>query len=486
MKQPLRVAVIGGGISGLSAAYRIQELAWSYQQNIELSVLEAGQRFGGVINTYSQADILLETGPDSFITQKPQALELCRKLGIAQQVIPTNQEHRRTYVASGQKIHPLPDGFLMMAPTKWLPFLTSPLFSFSGKCRMAMDLWLPPKQTPTDESLAAFVRRRFGQEALTKIAQPMVGGIYTADPEKLSLYATMPRFLELERKYGSVIRGLQAESNSTKQDSGARYSLFASLDKGMQVMVDALVKKLPPQFLQLNSAVERLEPSAAQGWNLLLKDGRVLNARAVVLALPAHQSARLLSSIDTDLSSHLSGIAYASSVVLNLVFRRQDIPQSLDGFGFVVPAAERRNILACTFSSVKFAGRSNPEQVVLRVFMGGAMQPENCTLSDEQLTKLAREDLACYLGITMPPLLSMISRHPFSMPQYHVGHLARLKSIESRLGLHQGLALCGNAYTGVGIPDCIASGQQAAENIMRQLFRYAPAATGNLQTVLAK
>lgn len=472
-KRP-RVVVVGGGIAGLSAAHRLHELAQLQRRPIELILLEASNRVGGVISTYVSDELILESGPDSFITQKPWALNLCHRLGLSHRLIKTNPEHRRTYVASGNKIHPLPDGFLMMAPTRWEPFLMSPLFSWGGKLRMALDMVLPAQKYLQDESLADFVRRRLGQEALERIAQPMVSGIYTADPEKLSLEATMPRFLELERKYGSIIRGLQAEANqpsqSAKNDAGPRYSLFVSLDQGMQVLVDGILQKLPAGCIKLNSPVQYLLAENNQpGWNLHLNDGSSLHADAVVLATPAHHSARLLQVLDRDVSSELLGIPYASAAVLSLIYRRQDIPHALDGFGFVVPAMEQRSILACTFSSVKFVNRAPDQQVILRLFMGGALQPDIYRLGDADLEMRARQDLQAYLGITMPPLAASLSRHPLSMPQYHVGHKQRIQRIDAGLKRMPGLSLAGNAYHGVGIPDCINSGQQAADNIFQYL-----------------
>jgi len=470
MLERLRIAVVGGGISGLAAAHRLRELSAQQGLEAEVILLEASERLGGVINTKRQNDLLLETGPDSFITQKPWALDLCKRLGISDEVMPTNQQFRRSYIAQGNHIHPLPEGFLMMAPSKWWPFITSPLISWPGKLRMACDLFLPAAPHKSDESLASFVRRRLGQEALDKIAQPMVGGVYTADPEKLSLLATMPRFMEMEQKYGSVIRGLRSESQSTKQDSGARYSMFVTMEHGMQSLVEALSKRLLPQHIHLQTPVQSINRTVS-GWTVLLHDGGKLNAHAVILALPAHQASKLMSGMDSRLADDLSQIEYASSAVLNLVYNRRDIPDGLEGFGFVVPAVEGRFSLACTFSSVKFAKRSPADQVILRVFAGGAMQNRICELSDAELIEHAQVDLKHYLGIKTSPRSALVSRHVASMPQYHLGHIARVKRIEARLQQIPGLYLAGNAYCGVGIPDCINSGQQAAEMLIGKLPR---------------
>lgn len=471
-----RIAIIGGGISGLAAAHRLVELAAGRQKELDVILLEAKSRLGGLISTRSYGDFIIESGPDSFITQKPWAIDLCRRLGLASQLMGTCEENRRTFVALRGRLHPLPEGFVMLAPTDWRSFLGSSLFTWPGKLRMALDLVLPPRRETGDESLASFVARRFGKEALERVAQPMIGGIYTADPGKLSMLATFPKFLELEQAYRSVIRGLAKEQQALEtapnrpggQQSGARYSLFASLQGGLQLLVDRLAERIPPHWLRLGAPVSGLaQPAGGQGWRIALASGEGLMATALILATPVNVTASLLGDLDAQLSSDLASIPLASSVVLNFVYAREDIPHQLDGFGFVVPALERRSIIACSFASRKFSGRAPEGNVILRVFMAGALAPEIYRLSDDDLVASARQDLELYLGVRANPLSASLVRHPDSMPQFHVGHLERLARIEERVRCHRGLALAGNAYRGVGIPDCIHSGEMAAESLLR-------------------
>ncbi len=474
-----RIVVIGGGISGLAAAHKIGELSEQLDLNRrpEVVLLESSDRVGGVIRSRKEHGCLIECGPDSFITQKPWAVNLCQRIGLTDRIVQTNEDCRRTFVALGGKLHPVPEGFIMLAPTQWWPFVTSSLFSPVGKLRMAMDLILPKRTSRADESLSDFVLRRLGREALERIAQPMVGGIYTADPDLLSLQATMPRFLELEDHYGSIIKGMLAEQlkrSATPQkrpaESGARYSIFVSLDDGLQVLVDKLVSKLPATAVRCGVSATKVVPATDQGrWEVILSGGGSLAADGLVLAMPSYAAAALLSELDDQLSSDLGSIPYASSSVLNLIYDRSDIRHKLDGFGFVVPATEPQSMIACTFSSVKYPGRAPDGKVLIRVFLGGALKPEINDLPEVELLKITRADLAQLLAVSAEPQYSCLSSWPRSMPQYHVGHLSLVERIESRLAAMPVLALAGNAFRGVGIPDSIHSGELAAEGIMKQL-----------------
>jgi len=479
VSQPYRVAVIGGGIAGLAAANRLLELAAARGIPVALTLLEARARLGGTIATERTDGFVIEGGPDSFISEKPWALDLCRRLGLGPALIGTRDEHRRTFVVRDGSLQPLPEGFLLLAPTRFWPFVVSPLFSWSGKLRMAPDLVLPRGRATDDESLGSFVGRRLGREALERVAQPLVSGIYTADPDRLSLAATMPRFLEMERRHRSVILGMLHQparrpavagpaTGGGGEESGARWSLFVSLDDGMQRLVDAITARLPRNAARVGATVTTIAPGAAAGeWRVVLADGDVLEADAVVLATPAHVAAALTRDLDPLLASELAGIPYASSATVTLAYRRADVPHQLDGFGFVVPLVEGRRIIACTFSSVKYPGRAPADAVLLRSFAGGALQASMSTLDDSNLEAAVRSELAALLGISAPPILVRVHRHPDAMPQYHVGHLARVARIEERLARHHpGLAVAGNAYRGVGIPDCVRSGEAAAETAL--------------------
>ena len=463
-----RVVVIGGGIAGLAAAHRVTELATERRDPLELLVLEARPRLGGTIATEHAGGFLVEGGPDSFLSEKPWALALCRRLGIEDRLVRTDVRFRRTFVLFRGQLHPLPDGFQLLAPTRLIPFVASRLFSWPGKLRMALDLVLP-RGGGDDESLGAFVRRRFGAEALERVAQPLVAGIYTADPDTLSLAATMPRFLELEHRERSVTlalwRAMRRAPGSGAGSSGARWSLFVTLRDGMEDLIRVLADRLPSGALRAKERVVGLERHRER-WRIGLEHGEHLDADAVIVAVEAHQAARILRCVDPALSQLLREIPYASSATVSLGYRRADVPHPLDGFGFVVPRVEGRAALACTFSSVKYPGRAPEGHVLLRVFLGGALDAGVLDGDDAALEAIARGEVGLALGVNAAPVLSRVSRHPLSMPQYVVGHLARVEAIEHRVAAHAGLALAGAAYRGVGIADSIRSGEAAADGVM--------------------
>jgi oxygen-dependent protoporphyrinogen oxidase len=464
----VRLAVVGGGIAGLAAAHRAVEVARERGLTLDLALFEAGDRLGGTIQTERHEGFLVECGPDSFLSEKPWALALCRRLGIEDRLVRTDDRFRRIYVAFRGRLHPLPDGFQLLAPTRLGPFVRSGLFSWPGKLRMAMDLVLPRGGDP-DESLGGFVSRRLGREALERVAQPLVAGIYTADPDVLSLAATMPRFLELERRERSVILGLWRAARRAPAEaagaSGARWSLFVTFADGMEEFIRALASRLPAEAIRLKERVTSVTREGG-GWRLGMADGSAAAADGVIIATESHQAGRMLRYADPALSHLLDDIAYASSATVTFGWRRADIPHPLDGFGFVVPQVERRPIIACTFSSVKYPGRAPDGFALLRVFVGGALNEAALDSDDETLTRVARAELGELLGIQAPPLFSRVSRYPRAMPQYHVGHLARVDAIEGCLRRHPGLALVGGAYRGVGIADCIRSGEDAAARLL--------------------
>ncbi len=512
-----RIVIIGGGITGLAAAHRILEREQELREQVELTLLEARPQVGGIVQTEEREGFLLEGGPDSFLSEKPATLDLARRLGLKSHLIETNKSYRRSFIVRHGRLLPVPQGFHLIAPAQFWPFFASGIFSWPGKARMAMDLLLPRRNMngKAEESLAEFVRRRLGREALERMAQPMIGGIYTADPEKLSLRATMPRFLEMERKHRSLIRALRKEAKSATMfrgssptagspagqpgwggtvregtdTSGARYSLFLSFDRGIQLLTDKLAERISNSksqitggvhssqaFIRVNTAVESLaleRESAVSDevprWKLKTSRSETLVADAICLALPTYVSANLLRDIDDRLASELDKICYASSATINLGYKREDISHALDGFGFVVPFIERRSLIACTFSSVKFAGRAPEGCALMRAFVGGALQPEMYDLSQAELISRVCNDLRYLLGIKRPPLFAEVSRWEHSMPQYHVGHIERVKGIQERVASLPALTLAGNAYSGPGIADCIRSGEAAANTLIDAL-----------------
>jgi oxygen-dependent protoporphyrinogen oxidase len=456
------VVIVGGGIAGLAAAHRVRER----DPACRVTVLEASERLGGSVGTEHVQGFLVEHGADSFLTEKPWAMDLARRLGLTERLVRTRDDRRRTFVVRDGRLHALPEGFLMMAPTQLWPIVTSDLFSLGGKLRMALDLVLPRRTATDDESLDAFVRRRLGAEALERAAQPLVGGIYTADPTRLSLAATMPRFIEMERTHRSIILAMWRQAKAAaRKDSGARWSLFASFAGGMQTLVDALAQRLPEGAVRLGTRVDALTRDIGGGWRVATAGGETLGAAHVVVTLPAYATAALLRPHDSELADRLASIRYASSAIVTLAYARDQIAHPLDGFGFVVPAIERRQIIAGSFSSVKYDGRAPAGQVLLRAFVGGALADDLAHLPDTDLVGIAERELGDLLGIRGRPTLVRIARHARAMPQYDLGHLGRVEEIEAAVAQLDGLGLAGSAYRGVGIPDCVHSGERAVDTI---------------------
>lgn len=467
--QPIKIVVIGGGITGLAAAHRAIELGEQRERPVEVKLVEATDRVGGVIRTERDNGFLIECGPDNFITNKPAGLALVGRLGLTDRLLQTNDAHRRALVVRRGQLYPIPEGFLMMAPTKAWPIIRSPLLSPWGKLRMAMETRVACAEDNRgdlyDESLESFVRRRLGNEAFDRIVQPLVAGVYTADPATLSLRATLPRFLEMERNHGSLIRAMRAQvAARTGKDSGARYSLFVSFVDGMSTLIDALVDRIGTGRIVRGSRVDTIDHNQS-GWSLRTQRGDSIDADHVIVALPTHAAAGLLGSVDRDLADQLGSIEYASSAVVQLGWRRDQVPHPLDGFGFVVPAIENRRILAGSFSSVKYSGRAPQHHVLMRAFVGGATDPEALTMNDRTLVETVRNEFKGLLGVTAPPLITHINRWERSMPQYKVGHADRVRRIVESTSKHAGLHLVGNAYRGVGIPDCIADAERAVDAI---------------------
>ncbi len=472
---PRRVAIIGGGIAGLAAAHRLTELA----PGANMVLLEAGDRLGGIIGTLRQDGFLIERSADSFITNIPWAIDLCRRIGLADQLIPTSAAHRGAMVVAHGKLRRVPNGFLLMRPERLWPVLRSPILSVSGKLRLACERFVPARREATDESVASFARRRLGAEAYQRLVQPLVGGIYTADPEQLSLQATLPRFAEMERRHGSLSRAArldrnaEADSGGIPADAGARYSMFVAPREGLTALVEAIAARLPQGCVRLNTAVSRIERSenkwrlsySPQGTNGPTEQWEV---DCVVIATPAATAVRLLDELDPTLAGELAGIESAGCAIVALGYQRSQFAHSLDCFGFVVPAVERRRILSASFSSVKFPGRAPDGKVLIRVFLGGALQEDLLALDDDRLRAVAEQELRDLLGIEGNAGLSQVYRWRQAMPQYYLGHIDRVQRINDRLSRLPGLTLAGNAYHGVGIPHCIQSGEQAAEQSLHE------------------
>ena len=472
--------MIGGGITGLAAAQRLV----SRSDNVQVVLLESSRRLGGIIRTEAADGFLMELGPDSFITNKPAAIQLCEEIGFADQLIPTDARFRRSLVLRNGKPLPVPDGFMLMAPSRLWAILTTPILSLTGRLRLLSEALIARRTTEEDESLASFVRRRFGQQTLERLVQPLVGGIYTADPEKLSLEATMPRFSEMEQSHGSVIRATLAQQKIDRKrssgqhteihdfsGSGARYGLFATAAGGLSDMVAAIERALRKSGrveTQLGVEVTGIErPTASNShWIVQLPDQCPMTFDAVIVTLPTHAAARILkTAISPELHAALQEIEYASSAIVVSGHLLSDFDHPMDAFGLVVPAIERRKILAVSFSSRKFPDRAPAGQILLRTFVGGAMQPELLNHDDDTIAGFVNDESRSIFGMKSEPLFNEVIRYNNAMPQYHIGHLDRVARIESLLKNTPGLYLAGSAYTGVGIPDSIASGWTAAESV---------------------
>ncbi len=474
------VVVVGGGITGLSAAWRLQKAA-RQTPGLRYTVLERSARWGGKLRTemvggYGEEPFIVEVGPDSFITQKPWALQLARELGMEDRLLGTNDHKRTVYVLHRGKLTPMPDGLMLIVPTKFTPFITSSLISPLGKLRMGLELFIPPKRDGADETLADFMRRRLGSEALDKLAEPLLSGIYNSDAEQQSLLATFPRFRALEEKHGSLIRGMLAAQRQRMQAKGAvphagngsgkRVSMFVSFLGGMQEFVDTLAGKLSGD-LRLSTGVERLEKLPGGRYRLALDNGATLEADAVILALPADVTADLLDTLAPEAARHLRAIRTVSTGTVSLAYRTDEIGHPLNGFGVVIPRSEKRRINAITWTSTKFDHRAPAGYELIRVFFGGSRTPQTMELADSALLPLVREELQSILGIRAEPVFHRVYRWAQAQPQYDLGHLDRVAAIEA--ALPPDLLVAGSPYRGVGIPDCVYQGQQAADKALARV-----------------
>ena len=444
---------MGGGIAGLSAALALRE------SGRDVLLLEAGPRLGGVIRTEAVDGFVVDAGPDAMLAQKPEGLALCAALGLSDRLIPTSPRTRAVFVLHRGRLHPLPEGMALAVPTRVLPFLRSGLFSWPGKLRMALDVVLPRRASDGDESIASLVQRRFGAEAVERIGEPLMAGIHAGDPGRLSVQATFPRLAEMERRHGSLIRGMWA--SRPRGPAAAPGSAFYSLAGGLGELVDGLARRLPPASVRLGArvrALARREGALA----VTLQDGAAISAQAVVVAVPAYAAAPLVSPLSPEAGVLLQTIPFVSSATVALGYRREDVAHALDGYGLLVPRGEGLRCSACTFASAKFAGRAPEGRVLLRAFLGGARDPDVLRLDDAELAALARRELGPVLGLRGAPVLERVYRWPRSTPQMQVGHLERMARLDAVVDGVPGLFLAGAGLHGAGLPDCIADGGRAA------------------------
>ena len=473
------MAIIGGGISGLATAFALQEQAAAAGLSLRCTVLEAGTAWGGKIVTHRVGNLIAEGGPDSFLSLKPAGLELCAKLGLTEQLINTNETEKKAFVYSRGRLRELPEGLVVMTPSQIGTLVRSGLLSWAGLMRMCLDVLLPIKRPREgkDESLASFFRRRFGREAFERLIEPLMAGIYAGDAEEMSVAATFPRFVELELQYGSVIRGMIAaqRARSGEELPGLQHTMFVSLKNGLADLVTALVDHLTHQgvVLRIGAKVEALRVRSHQlnrwTYDVILNDGLSLSVECLVLATPAYISADLLRPLTPIAGGLLDLVPYTSTATISMSFPTSTVAGRVEGFGFVVPRVEGRDLLAATWTSLKWPHRAPPEQVLIRCYVGGVGREGILELEDRPLIARVRSELAGLCGVTAEPQFVEVNRWMKAMPQYTIGHLDRLKQIEAALSRYGGLVLTGAAYRGVGIPDCIRNGTLAAQRVIRHL-----------------
>jgi oxygen-dependent protoporphyrinogen oxidase len=473
----MRIAIIGGGIAGLAAAYELEK-ARTAGAAVDYALFEERPRLGGSIDSEMVGGAVLERGPDSFLTEKPAAAELCRELGLGGELIPSNDAARKTYIVTRNRLVALPDGLMFLVPTKLVPTAMTRLFSVRTKLRMALELLHPPRPSEVDESVAALVKRHFGQEAVDRLADPLLSGIYGGDATQLSAQTVLPRLVEMETKYGSLTRGMLAahrkmralakNTSKTQNRGAAGAAVFTALRGGMGTLVDAIAERLDATSVRTSTPVRGIEKTA-QGWKVL-SDGVSEEFDALIMAAPAWIAGELLAPVDAVLGAELGGIPYSSSITVNLVYDEEKIGPLPDGFGFLVPVVEGRAMLACTFAHRKFLGRTPPGKAVFRAFLGGMKRTDLLAENDQALVEVVRREMreilgAKTFGAEVKPEFAQVTRWPCAMAQYAVGHKERMRRVNASVTALPGLRLVGNAYDGIGVPDCIRLGRKAAREL---------------------
>lgn len=478
------VVIAGAGITGLAAAYYLQKAIEERSLPVRYTLLESSSRIGGKLLTdkvdaVGDAPFIIEGGPDCFLTQKPWAVELAKEIGIAGELSGTNDERRQVYVLIRGRPTRLPDGVLLIVPTKFMPFALSPMISPLGKLRMGMDLFIPRKSDDEDETLADFITRRLGSEALDKIAEPLMSGIYNAEADRQSIMATFPRFRAIEKEHGSLIKGMLASRRARSGASapkppssmnGTPSTIFVTFKEGTQQLATEIHKRLTGQ-VELDATIRTVEQGEQGRYVLAVEtdeNQRAIDADAMILATPAYVSANLLREVAPDAASTLEQIRYVSTGTVSLAYRNEDLAGVADGFGLVIPQSEQRPINAITFSSTKFDNRAPQGYSLLRVFFGGSRSPQSMELGDEELVRVVRKEMKDILGIEAAPLFERIYRWHRANPQYDIGHLDRVGEIERNLP--DRVVVAGSAYRGVGIPDCVHQAQIAVERILEQIY----------------
>jgi len=456
-----RIAIIGGGISGLSAAFAIEKQKRSGLP-VEYVLYEASGQFGGVLRTEKVDGCIVEAGPDSFLTEKSWAADFCREIGIGDQLISSNDAERKTYILVNGRLLPLPDGLMFMVPTEILPVVFSPLFSLHTKLCMAREWFSAPRNSP-DESVAQMVERHYGAEMVERLAEPLLSGVYGGEASQLGVRSVLPRFAEMESQYGSLGKAMLAARKKSIA-SGLAKPIFTSLKNGMQQLVDALSLQLDQRSLRAKTSVTALQRTES-AWSVSTPN-RSENFDGVILASPAPNASSLLHDAAPALSQKLGDIAYTSSITVALGYGNEVRSPLPPGFGFLVPRSEGKSLLAATFVHNKFPFRAPGDRALIRCFLGGARQEQTLEMPDEKILSRVRDELRQILGISAEPIFTRIYRWKSAMAQYNVGHVERVQRIDALCSQIPTLALAGNAYRGIGIPDCIRSGENAAARVL--------------------
>lgn len=467
-----KVVIIGGGITGLAAAYYLEQQAQLNGRSIEYILLEKETRLGGKISTDREGPFLVDGGPDCFITYKPWGVDLCRDLGLGNNLIGTQPVKRKTSILDSGRLKPLPDGVMLIVPTRLMPFALSPLFSIFGKLRMAMEILIPPRSEAGDETLASFIRRRLGNEALDKLAEPLLSGIYTNDPEKMSLQSSFPRFIALEKKFGSLTRGMLSTKRSRRRNSppGSNHQLpmFVTLEEGLEQLTDTLQHHIPERSLRLSTRAVNIQKDTRKGTPYLIhtEDGEQLAADGIILTTPANISSHIIKNIHPLLSKKLSRIRFSSSAVMSLGFSQQNQLPELDGYGFLVPKTAGRRINACTWSSKKFNYRAPDNHLLLRCFLGGPGNENLVNLPPDEILAIVLDELKDIIGLEAQPQMVKLYRWINGHPQYDLGHPDLVKELHLLTRDQTGIYLAGSSYDGIGIPDCVRQAKEAVIKLM--------------------
>ncbi len=471
-----KIVIVGGGIAGLAAAVHLKAGAKSHDRQVDVLLLEKNGRIGGKILTEQHDKFLIEAGPDSYLPEKIWTVNLAKYLGLEPEMLPSNDQFKGTFIYSENRLHSLPEGVMLMVPTMFMPMAKSRLISWPGKMRMGLEMFIPKRKIMEDESLASFVTRRLGRECLEKIAEPLVAGIHTSNPDNMSVLSTFPRFVQMEQKSGSLIRGMLSAMKSRPhatlsgpppKPGAPKMTYFMSFKNGMQELSQACANYIGRESIRLGAGVAAVEPKG-KGYTVVLTSGEKIDTDYVMLGTASYDAAAMVKDFDQTLADQMNRIEWSSSATVSIAFRKDDVKVPLKGFGFIVPRVEGRRINAATYSSIKWSFRAPDDHLLVRVFVGGGHHEELVhELDDTGMTRMVLEELDGILGLRANAQFSKVYRWYKGMPKYTVGHLDRIGLLDRTLSHHPRLHLIGCSYKGIGIGDCVHEAQIAAEKILK-------------------